>query len=498
MKKLFVFAALILISATAVFAQTQVTSGSIAMPGLTSSPQFTATQGMFRSTADNFIRPDYYTAMTFDKFYAMTSFAAALRAQLGYAGKIGNLYISAAYGGSFWANYTPLNYEETNVNWLGAGPRTVPVYYVSDPANANIFNPANPFVAGRPENRIAILIGVADMGFRLTFSSIGHEYIGLKDDFVARNDVFLTGTAVPGNAFFKSYEAERGTISPQIAWAMGKDLTENGIRPYVLLDLDFVRSYIKAEATTGTGFNGVAVRNSENHFDPKLTLGLGGYTFYKNSGSFVLLADFEYALALKFYENEYSYTDGSGRNRISKINGLNRLVTDNIGDTNRVLSENAYHGHRITPALVGRWSGGPLALRFRLNLPVILYGEESTTLTPVAASTSGDLDSGDKTNTFFIGFFPNLRLAAQWKIIPKLTLNIGGQVSFGVSRTTTDTSVREAYGSTNNALTIGFTFLPTDNLTFEVSSGIGSDNNINFNDDNGLLNFTSLLVGLKF
>jgi len=462
MKKLLVFTALILVSAAVVFSQNQVTSSSPAMPGLTSSPQFSATQGMFRSAADNFIRPDYFTAVTFDKFYTMMSFADTLKAQLGYAGKIGNLYISAAYSGSFLANYTPLDYTEQDYAAWPGGSKKVPVYD---------FNSTAPFVSGTPENRIALLLGAADMGFRLTFSSVGHEYIGLKDNFAA------------GTIPFKSYEAERGTISPQIAWAMAKDLTENGIRPYALLDLDFVRNYIKSESADGTG---VDVRYSLNHFDPKLTLGLGGYTFYKSDGGFVLLADFEYALALKFYENEYSYTDGGGNNKISKINGLN---------INGALTENAYNGHRITPALVGRWSGGPLALRFRLNLPVILYGEESTSMT----DTGGDLASGDKTSAFFIGFFPNLRLAAQWKIVPKLTLNIGGLISFGVSRTTTDISVREGYGNTNNALTIGFTFLPTDNLTFEVSGGIGTNNAINvFDDDNGLLSFTKLLVGVKF
>jgi len=483
MKKLFVFAALILISAAAVFAQ--VSSGSLGMPGSLASPQFIATQGRFRSAADNFIRPDYYTAVTFDKFFAMTSFAAALRAQLGYAGKIGNLYIGAAYGGSFWANYTTFNYEETNVDWLGTGiDKKVPVY-------DNItFNNAN------PENRIAVLLGAADMGFRFTFSSVGHEYKSVNDEFAA-------GTA--GNyTFYKSYEAERGIISPQIAWAMAKDLTENGIRPYALLDLDFVRSYTKAESAAGTGFNGVAVTNSQNHFDPKLTLGLGGYTFYKNDSNFRLLADFEYALALKFYENEYSYTDGGGNYKISKIKGKN---------ANGALSEDAYNGHRITPALAGQWGGGPLALRFRLNLPVILYGEESTSMS--VKNNSGDLENGDKSSAFFIGFAPNLVLAAQWKIVSKLTLNIGGNISLGtVSRAAIDTDhkatggaaaystqqIKEAYGTTTNQLTIGFTFLPTDNLTFEVSTGIGANNNnINvFDTASGLLNFTSLLVGVKF
>ncbi|MDR2574955.1 MAG: hypothetical protein LBC52_00765 [Treponema sp.] len=476
MKKLFIFMALILITTAVVFAQNQVTSGSIAMPGSPNwaSPQFTATQGMFRDAADNFIRPDYYSAVTFDKFFAMTSFASTNRVQLGYAGKIGNLYIGAAYGGSFWAGYTQLNYTEQEYGAWPGGSKKVPVYG---------FAPDNPFNgSGDTENRIAVLLGTADMGFRFTFSSVNHELISIKDSV-------LGGAVGP----VKSYEAERGSITPQIAWAMAKDLTENGIRPYVLLDLGFVRRYIKGEAAGG----GVYVANSENHFDPKLTLGLGGYTLYKSDGGFALLADLEYVLALRFYENEYTYMDG-GDSKISTIKGLNSAAG---------LTENTYNGHRITTALVGRWSGGPLGLRFRLNLPVTLIGEESTDMTV----NGSDLDSGEKRTTSSIDFAPYLQLAAQWKIVPKLTLNAGGRITLtAVGQTTIDTDykttpatstkeIKEVYGNTTNNLTIGFTFLPTDNLTFEASTGIGANNSINvFDAANGLLSFTSLLVELRF
>jgi hypothetical protein len=478
MKKFFIFASLILISAAAVFAQA-VTSSSPAMPNW-SSPQFTATQGRFRSAADNFIRPDYYNAVTFDKFFAMTSFAATDKAQLGYAGKIGNMYIGAAYGGNFWANYTDLTYTEQEYAAWPGGSKKVPVYG---------FNYSNPFTSKTPENRIAVLLGLADMGFRFTFSSVGHELISLKDSVVG-------GSAV------KSYEAERGRIIPQIAWAMAKDLSENGIRPYVLLDLGFTRDYIKGETISAIGPNNAYVGYSENSFDPKLTLGLGGYTFYKNEGGFKLLADFEYALELRIFENEYSYQNGTGYYEIAKIKGIN-------GGGSGGLSEDTYSGHLLTPALAGQWSGGPLALRFRLNLPVTFVGAESTDMT---INGSG-LDSGDKSSLSFIGFNPNLVLAAQWKIVSKLTLNVGGRITLGnIGQETTETTskgtpgipststktITGRRGASSNQLTIGFTFLPTDNLTFEASSGIGTNNAINFTEDYGLLNFTSLLVGVRF
>jgi hypothetical protein len=53
-------------------------------------------------------------------------------------------------------------------------------------------------------------------------------------------------------------------------------------------------------------------------------------------------------------------------------------------------------------------------------------------------------------------------------------------------------------------LTAGVTFNPTDNLAFEAACGIGNNNNINVfaigrtGEDNGLFNFGSILVSLKF
>jgi len=467
MKKFLVLAVLILASAAVVFAQ--------AMPGW-ESPQSAATQGRYRSAADNFIRPDAHTGVSFDKFYAMTSFANPGRAQLGYAAKIGGLYLGLAYGGSFWAGYTPLNYTEDKASWPGGSDKTFKTYDSID------------FGSGTPENRFAILLGGGDMGFRFTFSSVGHELISLKDDF-----------AVASSGYYKSYEAERGAITPQLAWSMTKGLTGNGIQPWATLDLGFVKNYSKAEIYDNTGkSNGVNVRYSANYVEPKLSLGLGGLIVYKNDSNFRVTADLDYDLLLRLYENEYSYVDSSGDYKTKKIKG------DFNGTT---FTEKTYHDHLITPSLAAQWSGGPLAVRLKLNLGVPLTGAENTVVT-LKTDGSGDFaDGSKKASSFTVGFNPNLRLAAQWKIHPKFTLNAGGRINFYTGSQTTATiedndnykKVTEPTGRTNNILNAGLTFLPTDNLTFEVSTGI-INGNINVFDTNpgGLLNFTNFLVGLKF
>jgi hypothetical protein len=461
MKKYLLFAALILIIAAGVFAQE--------MPGSNGSPTSSSTAGLFSSDADDFIDPSAFSDVTFDKFYAMASFAFANRAELGFAAKIGSVYLAAAYGGSFWANYTPLNYQEQKGAWSSDIDKKVPVY---------TFDAADPFDGiGTPENRIGILIGLTNMGIRFTFSSEGHEWIHLKKDFVDDSGLNL-----------KSYDAERGSIVPQIAWAMAKPLTENGIQPYVVLDLGFVRDSIKYEED---GVSGTQVINSENHFDPALTVGLGGYTVYKTEGNFELSVDFEYQIGLEIYSNEYTYNDG--------VN----LKTKTIKGTYDGSNYNEYFSssHLITPSLSGSWSGGPLGLKFTLELPVEIVGDTST---PKQLNTDGDLEDvpGNKTTkTTTVGFHPSLALGAQWQILPdKLTLNAGGQISFDAGSIETSVNdgnktVNEKNGvSTTEQFNVGITFNPTKNLSFDVTTGI-SITSFNFFNMNS---FTNLLVSLKF
>jgi hypothetical protein len=52
--------------------------------------------------------------------------------------------------------------------------------------------------------------------------------------------------------------------------------------------------------------------------------------------------------------------------------------------------------------------------------------------------------------------------------------------------------------ATENELSLGLTFLPTDNITFEANLGIAPDNLISVFDPSGLLSFANLLVSVKW
>jgi hypothetical protein len=467
------------------------------LPGnIWSSPQSTATEGRYRSNADDYIRPDSYTGVKFNKWFGLVAFinnyydgANDSIATVGFATKISKVYISGFYGGNFWAgspanNYTERQFTAATVPNGGVTGRTYKVYN-------------NISVAPEPVNNAALLIGLADMGFRLTY----------RTNFQS----FKKSDIVTGNQVYKNYHAQEGYIAPQIAWAMAKDLNKNGIRPYVTLDLVFDRNYQKvetygADADINTGKRTVY---SENHFDPSLSAGMGGYTFFSKDG-FKVSADVDYVLTLNIYSNEYSYAEG-GIYKTNKIKGTFR-------QGQFPFEEKSYVSNLLTPSLSGSWSADRLALKFKLNLPLTLINTKSSIM---SLDDSNILfNNGANESSVSFSLRPDLRLAMQYKIIPdRLTLNVGARIQ--ATAVTLKTINRKEYDSDGNLndsfrvhdnsfgtkgsfasrFHLGLTLNLTENAWIEAMTGVSNaygDSAIDFFAPGGLFSFGSILVVLKF
>jgi len=494
MKRLILIVLIISVTAGIVFAQ-------VAVPGNTlESPQSAATSGRIRSTADNFIRADSYVDVKFDKFYAMMGYQNAPdKVNLGFASKAGNVYIGTYYGGTFWANIPNAEYTESNEAWLDNPNKSGVKSY-------HIF----PLLTGgtAPSNNLSILIGVADMGFRVSVYTN-------KRSFSDSNFVF-------NGDFYKNYEAESGVITPQILWSMTKNLTDNGIKPYAAVDLAFTKNYTKESQYKNSGSSWTAeeiVTESDINTVTTVRAGLGGLTLLNKDG-FRFSADIDYVLGLTSYDNEYNYTDSAGNNKIKT--GFKGTVTNSATVASSNFTEISATSHTITPSLSGQWSGGPLAFRFKFNMGVPI-SETTSTNKDLKTDGSGSLEkNGRDSKLVKVGFNPDLRLAAQWKIVPNLALNLGGRINFDtISNTTIEgksytndkendnssfkTVVISNPASISNSLAMGVTFNATDNLTFEIASGASNGKiNVFGNTDNkgdapnGLFYFTNLLVSLKY
>jgi hypothetical protein len=480
--KIFAIALLLMITTAGAWAQN--------LPNnIWASPQSNTTEGRYRSNADNFIRPDQYTGVSFNKWFGMVSFLwdgeYSPIATAGFATKAGKVYIGAFYSGNFWTGKPVNNYTEGEPATVPAGGAAGEVYDIY--GNISVSGTSNPV------NNAAVLIGVADMGFRLTYRT---NYQSFK-----KNDI------VTGNQLYNSYQDEKGYIAPQIAWGMAKDLTKNGIRPYVTLDLIFDRDYRKTE-TTGAdslGNTGEYIGRSLNHFDPSFAAGLGGYTFLNKEG-FRLSFDLDYVLTFNIYDNEYSYVE-NGEYKTGKIKGTYSPATFSYNEKFSV-------SNLVTPSLSGQWGKDRLALRFKLNLPLTFQSMEENSMDLVGSNL---VYEGSNNSTFTFIFRPDVRLALQYKIVPdKLTLNAGARIQ--ATAITLDTINKDyytadkktsaqkihnsSYGSSFvSRFSIGPTFNFTENAWVEATTGVSGafgDKAIDIFAPGGLFSFGSILVALKF
>jgi len=475
MKKFFLFMMMAAVLSAAGFAQSLPTTGG----GGFTSPQSSATQGRIRSDADNFIRPDAYSGVKFENWYGLVSFAKTGQATLGYATKASDsVILGVLYNGTFWANLPALTSTEITTTWLGTPNKSGVTYFATLPA----------LQGTNPLNQIAVLVGLADMGFRFSFTSTYNN--------ISQND-FIAGTTQ-----YKYLEIGNGWLAPQLAWSMTKNLAENGIRPWATLELAFYNDFSKSQQYTIANVAAdEAVARSMNYTQPELNIGLGGITI-QNKNSWRTSFDAEYRLRLRMYDNEYVNTDG----KISSLKGTNNGGT---------LSELEYNYHRILPSFSTQWNGEKLRLRAKLDLP---FEITNAVTTPKAISGGALVTTGNTANALTLGFTPSLALAAQWQIASNFFLNAGGQVTFSAfSIATTEGELfssgtkvdNSAYKNTNtqfgtnvtNNLTLGVTLNATDNLSFEAASGVSNSgsNSINvFGTADGLLVFTSILATLRF
>jgi hypothetical protein len=456
--------------------------------GIWSSPQSTATEGRYRSNADDFIRPDSYTGVRFDKWFGLVSFLwdneSNAIATAGFATKISKAYLGGFYTGNFWTGKSPNNYTERTTTPNGGTTGTYDVY----PAISAIPNPVN---------NAALILGVANMGFRLTYRTNFQSFN--KDNIVT------------GDQLYKSYQTQGGYIAPQFAWAMAKNLIDKGIRPYVTVDMVFERDNQKTETAGGT--TGINVGRSLNHLDPSVGLGLGGYHFYNKNGFRVTL-DFDYVFTMNIYNNEYSYIE-NGTYKTGTIKGT-------YSPGSNPLLEKSYISNLLTPSLAGAWSADRLALRFKLNLPLTIIHQEDNSM--YLDSANQLIRDGWSSSFNAFTFRPDLRLALQFKIVPdRLTLNAGARIQ--ATALTRKTNNRTNYNNGNEVASekvhdnsfadnagggsrfvsrfhIGPTFNFSENVWVEANTGVsnayGNEGTIEVFSPGGLFSFGSIMVGLKF
>ena len=381
-------------------------------------------------------------------------------------------------------------------------------------------------------NEFSVLLGVADMGFKLYYLTT-FQSLSLND--------FMFKSPAGDEYFYKSFREEFGHVNPGFAWGMAKDLVpERGLRPVVNVDLNFGRWDERWEDYDDAGTPlGQRVRYGQNRLVLGTSLGLGGFTVYnrkimenpaeyrneqneqkeKVKSDFKLNVDLEYGIKVHFYDNDYSYFHaGDELNRIKRAKGSRVVNTSEliVYDINQL-------EHKLFPSLTAIWTGHRLGLASRLGVE---FGAAKVTETrkelhPELGNLDGSLvKSGvDRTKTDY-AINPKLDLAMKWEMVPeKLFLNAGGAIRFfrvdfmSEERTTysytvlegevadrKETEVRNTFEPAQTILSLGVTFNPTKNIGLQATLGIASNtvNVFHINPNDGFFNFSNILLTVKF
>ena len=468
--------------AAAIIALLTLTGGSLyASPYLFTSAQKEATATQFWGDADLFLSPNGYTSVEFDKWFGAVSFQSRAftnqtqMMQLGFASQFGDLYAALYFGGNTFASFR----EE---------------FYEKDENGKKVYltMPLLPSSGASPHNEASVLIGIADMGFRLSYV---HSYRARK-----LNEQFSALSIE-----YESFTDEYGSMNPEIAWGMTKELIPGkGIRPHAYIDLDFFRDYQKSD--TGSGDE---IDHSNNEFTLGVTAAAGYFSLFKQNG-FDFGLDLWYTLNLKMFNNEYTPSPGE----IVTFTGKYRQV-GNAPDPNSDYYAIGYNGHWLTPYVYAAWSGGKLELSAELGLGLGLTSEKGMQFD---LSGNTPIKEGFGLITISFLFTPSLDLGVKWAIVPdKFYLNAGSSIKIldlGLNTTTIDTYVADeksddttkgisnTFAGASTSLLLGFTFNPTVNLGVQAMSGINADTNnisvFNTNAANGLAVFSKIMVTLKF
>jgi len=486
--------------------------GAYANPLFIVSPQKDATAARFTSSADDFISVRNYAGLDFNKWFGVVSFRGNMpeanypsnkkyttdMAQFGFATRFGSVYTGLYYGGNALTNLGKglsnsniFNYSEQEVDG-----KTMRVY--------NVFPKLETSRDYLIRNEAAVLIGVADMGFRLSYLT-SHQSIRIDEDFAVNTN----GTTT----LYKSFRTDFGYINPELAWGMTRELIPGiGLKPELKVDVNLFRNYEKNEQYDSSGSsNGPEIVLSGNTLTLGINAVLGGFSL-KKINDFNLSADFEYGYKLKFgVDNEFSYRDANNKYQAKKFKGLIRNSKQYGDDVDNI--------HTFIPSISASWHGGGLSLSSRLGVELTASFLQQTTL-GLKKGGEGDLVKDGQAvtiNTFTVT--PALDLGMIWSIVPdRLNLNMGGKLAFGAPSFTVrnekwydqgeeDASKAQKIiqdnftnGGATTKLFLGVTVSPIKNIALQAVCGVDTGNSISLFNINttGFLYFANILATVQF
>lgn len=435
-----------------------------------------ATAGNIETDVDNFMSVNDYNEVDMEKWFGYVGPDWGGVLSLGYARKIGGIYLGTYYNGNVldmnWNGSTEIIEVETNptvVNGIVISEKVTTTTETREPAIDT-------------NNSVGVLIGAFGMGFRLSFEEDMETASGRLNEWGnGATDIISIDSATGIKTVDKYTDGSmvEGTMIPSLSWGMNLPLAGMTLKPTATLKVAFDQDSITSTRTQDTKINGTrpldfplvvtTAGTSANTITPSILLGAELLMGEKDATrkSFGL----NYTLGLDLYSNTYKNASGSDekvkgtvltfKNTTSTTKSDNNttVVTSNVAN----ISERSAMNHYLSPSF--RYSKD-VSDRVSLSLYTgvdVMYETSSTTSKKIETTiTNGKSVSPDLADSYVatihtttpgntveiteLNVFPGFTGGLTYSVIPKVfTLNAGLSVNAPSFRTSTTKTTRSDF-----------------------------------------------------
>ena len=527
-----------------------------------------ATAGVFNSSVDDFIDTRNWPGVSFDKWFGFATGNTATgtnvmggsengtiyRGSLGYARKVGSLYLGAWYNGNILqikGDGSPTisqKIEGTDDDDRQTQTETI----TTTTYNSAWVNSAN---------QLSLLIGVVGMGFKVGF----FESFAADKNPAASGESRAIKVTDTKDGFIKyenetvDYKLIGGHLRPSLSWGAAFNSVVT-IKPYVDLALDIYQEEKIDSYKDYTAYNGHLTGSEKTNYQGwnkgylEPDAAVGADLVLPGNSAATSTVGIKYGLNFKVYNNSYDVADisGNARGKVDWYYG-STSVEQTIAKTTTSTEANVWFcdttdwNHVLTPSykITGELASG-FKLGLRVTVPVGLrletedrYAErqqidrevynninqaQNTTTTTLTRSNN----SLAETTTVTVA--PTVGLGASYKLIPnRFTINAGiyavplsyknmttkrspngvnsittekKEDGYGVTISDTVTVDDPAYGADivectetwaqfNGSVRAGFEFEFTPQLALDLYAAYGTDFDVN-------ISYFNVLFSVKF
>jgi hypothetical protein len=424
-----------------------------------------STVTLYKTDVDNFLSVNNWSSVSLDNkwfgyLHSTGGLSPNFRANVGYATKVGDLYLGLRYNGNIFQDTGGGYTKQVTLN---------PAYDEVTQQLTSLTETTAAWPAARwhsSTNQLDVLIGVAGQGIKVGF----FESMAVRPDGYTSRAITKTDTR-DGNIQYQNEPVEfsqfQGNLLPSVQWGTLLNVSGLTVKPragvsFLIYQNELVDNYYAGY----TAFNGKpiaprtltrAAGNNNGYLQPEITVGADlGLPKKDNLATTFTL---NYAVNFNVYDNDYSASGFSGKaagpvswggavatnytETTTSISGKRTQTQTTLGFNDTSRSQ-----HTITPIVtLDKTVSDALSLGLKIQAPITVTSTANeisteirrhTTVWNYAATNSADAKTvteytqhtpGNLTEITEFKLIPSVRIGARYHLFPgRFTVNAGIQL----------------------------------------------------------------------